>query len=92
MVWIITIRTGEGQHHWFSGDASRASTITPSVASIGLILQKGDSVSIIDPATRKRTKDRFLSETATGTPQSRGASLKFQPISPAIDAHPVVPK
>jgi hypothetical protein len=47
---------------------------------------------IFDPATKRRTKGRFLAETAIGVPQTRGAGLRFQPISPAIGARPVVPK
>jgi hypothetical protein len=46
----------------------------------------------IDPATKKKTTGRFLAETATGIPQTRGAVLQFQPVSPAITAHPVVLK
>ena len=80
---------GDGEGRWRSGDASAAPTIVPSRAALGIILQKGDSVPIIDPATKKRTKGRFLGETATGMPQTRGAALKFQPISPAIDARSV---
>jgi hypothetical protein len=88
----VCLLDGEGQDRWFSGDASTEPTITPSGAAKGLILQKGNSVSIIDPATKKRTTGRFLAETATGVPQGRGAGLQFQPISPAIGARPVVPK
>jgi hypothetical protein len=88
----VYLLDGEGQGHWFSGDASTAATISPSGAAMGMILQKGDNVSIIDPTTKKKTKSRFLAETAGGTPQSRGATMQFQPISPAIGAKPVVPK
>jgi hypothetical protein len=88
----VLLLDGAGHERWFSADASTSSTIVPSAATRGMILQKGDSVPLFDPATKRRTKGRFLAETATGVPQSRGAGLRFQPISPAIGAHPVVPR
>jgi hypothetical protein len=88
----VYLLDGDGEGHWLSGDASRTATLTPSSAALGLILQKGDNVTVIDPATKKRVKGRFLAETATGVPGARGATLTFKPISPAIDAHPVVPR
>lgn len=88
----VYLLDGEGHDHWLSADASTSSKIEPSGAARGLILQKGDSVPIFDPATKRKTKGRFLAETAIGVPQTRGAGLRFQPISPAIGARPVVPK
>jgi hypothetical protein len=74
------------QGHWFAGDASRDAEIAPGRAIAGMILQKGDNVSIIDPATKRRTKGRFLAETVSGLPLSAAARLSFQPISPAMEA------
>jgi transglutaminase-like putative cysteine protease len=88
----VCLLVGEDDAQWLSGDASQAATITPTRAASGLILQKGDNVTIVDPATKKRAKGRFLAETATGVPGARAATLTFKPISPAIDAHPVTPR
>ncbi len=88
----VDLLDGEGQGHWFSADASLSPEIVPSGAARGLILQKGDSVPLFDPATKRMTKGRFLAESATGVPQTRGAGLQFTPISPAINAKEVVPK
>ncbi len=73
------------QGRWLAGDASRNATIRPGQELPGMILQKGDSVSIIDPATKRRTKGRFLAETVSGLPLSAAAKLSFQPISPAME-------
>mgnify|MGYP000882752644 CR=1 FL=1 len=88
----VCLRDGEGQTHWFSGDASAEARIVPDGGARGLILQKGDSVPVIDPSTKKRSQGRFLGETVTGLPQARGVELKTRFISPAVDAKPVVPK
>lgn len=88
----VYLLDGAGAGRWFVGDASTTPQITPSGAARGLILQKGDRVPIVDPATKRKTQGRFLAETATGVPQTRGAGLQFTPISPAVDAKPVVPQ
>ena len=77
-----------GRGHWLPGDAGPQATITPDDRPGGIILQKGDNVSIIDPGTHRRTKGRIFSETATGTAQSRGARVQFQLLSPAFKTSP----
>ena len=79
----VYLLDGEGQGHWIAGDATR-DAIVFGRAIEGIILQKGDNVSIIDPNTKQLAKGRILAETITGLPQSRSARLEFQPISPAI--------
>jgi hypothetical protein len=88
----VKLLDGEGHDHWLSADASISAKITPSGAARGMILQKGDNVHIIDPVMKRNARGRFLAETATGVPLGRGVSLRFEPISPAIGARPVVPK
>lgn len=82
-----------GEGHWLTADASANPAITPNGCSAAgsLILQKGDNVTIINPTTKRRTKGRFLGETVTGLPQTRGAQLQFQPITPALKAAPHTP-
>jgi len=77
---------GEGQGHWFSADASHPSPIAPEGVREGVILQKGDNVSIISPTTKRRTNDRFQAETVTGVALGAGAQIHFQPITPAVPA------
>lgn len=84
----VYLLDAEGRGHWLAGDASRNATITPGQSIAGMILQKGDNVTIIDPKTKRRTKGRFLSETAVGLPQSSAAKLSLQVISPAMKATP----
>ena len=79
---------GQGKGHWLAADASRDAAITPGKTPEGMILQKGDNVSIVDPKTKRRTKGRFLAETVIGLPQSGAATIQFQPISPAMKAAP----
>jgi hypothetical protein len=79
---------GEGEGHWISADASQPAPTSPSADARGMVLQKGDNVWIVDPATKKRVKGRFLSESATGTPTTRGVKLRFQPVTPAISSRP----
>ena len=71
----VYLLAGDGRGHWLAGDASRDATITPGNAIAGMILQKGDNVTIIDPVTKRRTKGRFLSDTVVGPPQSAAAKL-----------------
>ena len=82
----VYLLDGQGQGHWLAGDASRDATITPGTAAEGVILQKGDNVSLIDPTTKRRTKGRFLAETCVGVAQSSASRMRFQPISPALAA------
>ena len=84
----VYLLDGQGRGHWLAGDASRNATIIPGQSIAGMILQKGDNVTIIDPKTKRRTKGRFLSETAVGLPQSTAAKLSLQVISPAMKATP----
>lgn len=74
----------EGQAHWLAGDASRDAAIAADGVLPGLILQKGDNVNIVDPATKRRSKGRFLTETVLGVPQNKAARLRFQPVTPAV--------
>lgn len=87
----VYLLDSQDKGHWFVGDASAAATITPSGSAKGMILQKGDNVSVIDPNTKRRTKGRFLAETVTGTPLTKSARLQFQPISPALTTAPRTP-
>ena len=87
----VYLLDGDGKGHWVGGDASTLPQITPRGVAEGMILQKGDNVSVIDPQTGKRTTGRFLAETATGMPQSQAARLLLQPISPALTAAPRTP-
>jgi hypothetical protein len=80
----VNLADGEGECHWISADASQPAPSSPNADARGMILQKGDSVWIVDPATKKRVKGRFLSESATGTPSNRGVKLRFEPVSPAM--------
>ena len=82
----VYLLDGEGRGHWLPGDASARDTITLDDRPGGIILQKGDNVSVIDPGTHRRVKERFLAEKATGTPQTPGVRVQFQPISPASKA------
>jgi transglutaminase-like putative cysteine protease len=79
---------GDGGGHWIAGDASARATIAFNDPPGGIILQKGDNVSVVDPATHRRVKGRFLAETVAGTPQTPGVRVHFQPISPASKASP----
>ena len=74
---------GEGKGHWIFADASARGTIAPNTPVGPVILQKGDNFEIIDPATKRRVKDRFLADTVTGVPTVRGAQLRLELISPA---------
>jgi hypothetical protein len=67
----------EGQGHWIVSDATNPRVFGPDVLS-PLVLQKGDSISVSDPRSRKRVKQRFLEDTVTGMPQGRGARLNLQ--------------
>ena len=87
----VYLLDGEEKGHWISGDASKDDSITPNEAAEGLILQKGDNVSIIDPNTHRRTKGRFLAETVTGSSHSPGASIHFESISPAMKVNSKTP-
>ena len=78
----------EGGGHWIAGDASARAAIALNDPPGGIILQKGDNVSVVDPATHRRVKGRFLAETVAGTPQTPGVRVHFQPISPASKASP----
>jgi hypothetical protein len=82
----VYLLDGQGRGHWLAGDASRDATITPGKTIAGMILQKGDNVTIIDPVTKRRTKGRFLSDSVVGPPQSAAARLSYQVISPAMKA------
>ena len=82
-----TCLDAEGRGHWLAGDASRDATITPGQSIAGMILQKGDNVTIIDPKTKRRTKGRFLAETAVGLPQSSAAKLSLQVDQPGHEGH-----
>lgn len=82
---------GEGKGHWLGGDASKDESISPNEAAQGLILQKGDNVSVIDPNSKRRVKGRFLGESVFGTPHSRGASLHLELISPAAKVNARTP-
>ena len=64
----------EGQGRWFPCQAtgSRAFGGMPDPRPI---LQKGDNVAAIDPATKKKVKHRFLPETLMGFPTGGGGSL-----------------
>ena len=84
----VYLLDGEGRGHWLAGDASARATIAPDDRPGGVILQKGDNVNIVDPATHRRVKGRFLAETATGTPQTPAVRIQFRPISPAFKASP----
>jgi hypothetical protein len=84
----VYLLDGEGRGHWLAGDASARPTITLDDRPGGIILQKGDNVSVIDPATHRRVKGRILAETATGTPQTPAVRIQFQSISPAFKASP----
>jgi transglutaminase-like putative cysteine protease len=80
-VYEVYLLDGEGQGHWFCGDASRAGAIAPQAFSGGIIMQKGDNISVTDPKTRRPAKKRFLEETATGLPQTPGARLEMRLIN-----------
>ena len=87
----VYLLDSQDKGHWFIGDASTAATIAPGGTAGGLILQKGDNVSVVDPNTKRRAKGRFLAETVTGTSQTKSARLQFQPISPALKTAPRTP-
>jgi hypothetical protein len=84
----VYLLDGQGKGHWLAGDATRDAAIAPGKTPEGMILQKGDNVSIVDPKTKRRTKDRFLADTVVGVPQPIGATIQFQPISSAMKATP----
>jgi hypothetical protein len=84
----VYLLDSEGGGHWLAGDAGARPTITLDDRPGGMILQKGDNVSITDPGTHRRTKGRILSETATGTSLTPAARVQFQPISPAFKPSP----
>ena len=84
----VYLLDGEGRGHWLAGDAGPDATITLDDRPGGIILQKGDNVSVIDPGTHRRAKGRILAETATGTSQTPAARVKFQSISPAFQESP----
>jgi hypothetical protein len=84
----VYLLDSEGGGHWLAGDAGARPTITLDDRPGGMILQKGDNVSITDPGTHRRTKGRILSETATGTSLTPAARVQFQPISPAFKESP----
>jgi transglutaminase-like putative cysteine protease len=84
----VYLLDGEGRGHWLAGDASARAAITLDDPPGGMILQKGDNVSIVDPGTHRRVKGRILAESATGTPQTPGVRVQFQSISPAFKTSP----
>jgi transglutaminase-like putative cysteine protease len=84
----VYLLDGEGRGHWIAGDASARATIALDDPPGGMILQKGDNVSVVDPLSHRRVKGRILAESATGTPQSPGVRVQFQSISPAFKASP----
>jgi hypothetical protein len=84
----VYLLDGEGRGHWLAGDASARAAITLDDPPRGIILQKGDNVSVVDPLTHRRVKGRILAETATGTPQTPAVRVQFQSISPAFKASP----
>jgi hypothetical protein len=84
----VYLMDAEGHGHWIAGDASARAAIALNDPPGGIILQKGDNVSVVDPATHRRVKGRFLAEMVAGTPQTPGVRVHFQPISPASKASP----
>ncbi len=84
----VYLLDGEGRGHWLAGDASARATIALDDRPGGMILQKGDNVSIVDAGTHRRVKGRILAESATGTPQTPGVRVQFQSISPAFKTSP----
>ncbi len=74
----------EGQGRWFPCQAtgSRAFGGMPDPRPI---LQKGDNVAAIDPATKKKVKHRFLPETLMGFPTGGGGSLSPRLVCEQVD-------
>ena len=69
----------EGRGHWFPCQSAG----TPSFGAIPdlrPILQKGDSVLLPDPRTRKRVRYRFFPENVIGMPVGSGGSLEQRPV------------
>lgn len=65
----------EGKGHWFACQVSGARAFG-GMPDPRPVLQKGDNVLIADPATKKKTRSRFLPETLIGFPAGGGGTLK----------------
>ncbi len=64
----------DGQGRWFPCQATGTRSFG-GMPDPRPILQKGDNVAAIDPATKKKVKHRFLPETLMGLPTGGGGSL-----------------
>ena len=64
----------DGKGHWFPCEMTENRSFG-GTSETRPILQKGDNVAAIDPATKKKVKHRFLPETLIGLPTSGGGSL-----------------
>ena len=71
----------QGNGCWFAGDASNAPALEPQIRKPGIVLQKGDSVTVIDPKSPRKVKQRFLETRLSGMPQTAGAKLDLKMIA-----------
>lgn len=67
----------QGKGHWFACQSTGARQFG-GVTDARPILQKGDNVVAVDPRTKKKTRQRFLTETLLGMPKTPGATLRLK--------------
>ncbi len=67
----------EGKGHWLPCEVA-ASEAFGTIADARPILQKGDNILAVDPATRRKTRFRILPETLTGAATVPGAQPKMR--------------
>lgn len=67
----------EGKGHWLPCEVA-AGEAFGTIVDARPILQKGDNILAVDPATRRKTRFRLLPETLTGTAAVPGAQPKMR--------------
>lgn len=67
----------QGKGHWFPCQSTGAKQFG-GVTDARPILQRGDNVVAVDPRTKKKTRQRFLTETLQGMPRVPGATLRLK--------------